>query len=222
MANAHNARFVGQEDETFAARVRAAGALRGLGHAIVGHDPDQDTFDAIVEQVERWTAEIERSPARQRAVDHMKRKLFAAAPGEGQPMEHFPDCVVSGSANPMGIATSMRREGDEAVARVSLGAAFEGAPGRAHGGVVAALMDDVMGYVLNILETPAFTGELKVRYNAPTPVGVEIEFRARLRERNGRRLHIDAEATHEGKTIATGEGLFIAIPVERFAEATGG
>ena len=137
-------------------------------------------------------------------------------------MEHFPDCVVSGSANPMGIATSMRREGDEAVARVTLGPAFEGAPGRAHGGVVAALVDDVMGYVLNILETPAFTGELKVRYNAPTPVGVEIEFRGRLRERTGRRLHIDAEATHDGRTIATGQGLFIAIPVERFAEATGG
>ena len=217
MADAHT-----DEDATFAARVRAADALRRLGHAIVGHDPDRAAFDDIAAQAERWIAAIDESPRRQRAVDHMKRKLFAAAPGEGEPMEHFPDCVVSGSANPMGIATSMRREGDEAVARVNLGAAFEGAPGRAHGGVVAALFDDVMGYVLNILETPAFTGELKVRYNAPTPVGVDIEFRARLRERSGRRLHITSEATHDGETIATSEGLFISIPVERFSEATGG
>jgi acyl-coenzyme A thioesterase PaaI-like protein len=216
MADAHT------DDDTFAARVRAADALRRLGHAVVGHDPDVTTFDDIARQVEAWLPAIEASPRRQRAVDHMKRKLFSTAPGEGEPMEHFPDCVVSGSANPMGIATSMRREGDEAVARVTLGAAFEGAPGRAHGGVVAALFDDTMGYVLNILETPAFTGELKVRYNAPTPVGVEIEFRARLRERRGRRLHIDSEATHDGATIATAEGLFISIPVERFAEAARG
>jgi acyl-coenzyme A thioesterase PaaI-like protein len=210
------------EEETFDARVRAAGALRRLGNAIVGHHPDADQLDEIARQVEAWLPTIDASPSRQRPVGDMKRKLFAAAPVEGGPMEHFPDCVVSGSANPMGIATSMRREGDQAVARVTLGPAFEGAPGRAHGGVVAALFDDTMGYVLNILETPAFTGELKVRYSAPTPVGVEIEFRAWLRERNGRRLRIDSEATHDGKTIATASGLFISIPMERFAEAAAG
>ena len=37
----------------------------------------------------------------------------------------------------------MRRDGDEAVAQVCLGAAFEGAPGRAHGGVVAAVFDAI-------------------------------------------------------------------------------
>ena len=217
MADAHM-----DDAATFEARVRAAGAMRRLGHAIVAHDIDAATFTDIADRADAWVAAIEGAARRQRPVGDMKRKLFSDAPAEGVDMEHFPDCVVSGSAHPLGLAIRVHREGEQAVAKVNLGAAFEGAPGRAHGGVVAALFDDVMGYVLAILETPAFTGELKVRYNAPTPVGVDLEFRAWLRERSGRRMVIDAEARHGDKVICTSEGLFITIPMERFAEAVRG
>ena len=44
----------------------------------------------------------------------------------------------------------------------------------------------------------------------------EIEFRARIRERNGRKLVITGAAHHGGACIAEAEGLFIAIPPERF------
>jgi acyl-coenzyme A thioesterase PaaI-like protein len=146
----------------------------------------------------------------------MKRYVWGIAPGEGDRVNHFPDCIVSGAANPMGLGMSIWRDGDEAVARVRLGHAFEGAPGRAHGGVVASIFDDVMGIVLTINATPAFTARLTVSYLAPVPVGVELEFRARQTWREGRKLFIAAEATHEGSMIAEAEGLFIALPPERF------
>ncbi|HEV7864680.1 MAG TPA: PaaI family thioesterase, partial [Acidimicrobiia bacterium] len=92
----------------------------------------------------------------------------------------------------------------------------EGAPGRAHGGVVAAIFDDVMGIVLTIHSSPAFTARLTVSYLAPVPVGVELEFRARQTWREESKLFIAAEATHEGNVIAEAEGLFIALPPERF------
>lgn len=57
-------------------------------------------------------------------------------------------------------------------------------PARAHGGIVAAVFDDTMGFVLSMQGTPAFTGRLTDSYLAPTPVGEELEFRARLRERS--------------------------------------
>jgi acyl-coenzyme A thioesterase PaaI-like protein len=143
----------------------------------------------------------------------MKRKLYEAPQTEGPDLEHFPDCVVSGPANPMGVAVSLHRDGDDAVARTSLGAAFEGAPGRAHGGIVAAIFDDTMGLVLKIVSTPAYTGELTIRYLAPTPVGEELEFRARLARREGRKLHMEAEAYRvaDGTTLATAKAVFIAI-----------
>jgi|SRR5581483_1726981 len=203
-------------DGDMVARVRAATALRRLGHAIVGHDVAASTFESIEAQVSEWLPVIEAAPARSRSIETMKQHMFERPP-EGSPIGTFPDCVVSGDANPMGIDVQFFREGDEAVSRCVLGAAFEGAPNRAHGGVVAAVFDDLMGFVLTINESPAYTAELTVRYRKPTPVGEEIEFRARLVDRRGRRLHIEAEATDAaGTKIATADGLFITIPREGF------
>ena len=209
-AEAHDAMLISP------ARTAAASALRRLGHAIVGHQVDDDVFERITAAIERVVPEIESGEPRSRPVDDMKRRLFESAPADGESMDHFPDCVVSGSANPMGIAIVVHREGNEAVARVTLGAAFEGAPGRAHGGIVAAVFDDAMGFVLSMESTPAFTGRLTISYLAPTPVGVELTFRCRLRSREGRKLCIDGEALAGEQKVAEAEGLFITIPPERF------
>jgi acyl-coenzyme A thioesterase PaaI-like protein len=197
-------------------RIAAATALRRLGHALVGHEVDGPTLRRIRDLVADLTPTVEAGERRSRPVDDMKRRLFEDAPGDGEAMEHFPDCVVSGVANPMGVAITVRRDGDDAVARVALQAAFEGAPGRAHGGIVAAIFDDTMGFVLSMERTPAFTGRLTVTYRAPTPLDEELEFRCRLRERVDRKLWIDGEAMAGGVTVASAEGLFIAIPPERF------
>lgn len=197
-------------------RISCATALRELGHSIVGHTVPDDVLDRIADFVREVLPEIESNRPRSRPVGDMKRRLFDAAPKDGDGMEHYPDCVVSGPANPMGIAISCHREGDDAVAEVSFGRAFEGAPGRAHGGMVAAVFDDVMGFVLSMLQTPAYTGRLTVSYLAPTPLDRKLQFRARLREREGRKLWIEGEATSGGERFATGEGLFISVPEDRF------
>jgi acyl-coenzyme A thioesterase PaaI-like protein len=145
----------------------------------------------------------------------MKRRLWASPPADGQPMSHFAECVVSGAANPMGIAIQVRRAGDGAVADFNLGPAFEGAPGRAHGGVVAAVFDDVMGYVLVIQRTPAYTGRLTVRYRAPVPVGADLTVLARLVRREGRKLWMESQMLHGDECVAEADALFIAIPPER-------
>jgi acyl-coenzyme A thioesterase PaaI-like protein len=204
------------DDQNMLARVRAATALRRLGHAIVSHDVPASTFDTIAAEVEEWLPSVEGAPGRSRSVETMKQHMFER-PAEGSPIGTFPDCVVSGDANPMGLDVQFFRQGDEAVSHVVLGPAFEGAPNRAHGGVVAAVFDDLMGFVLTIHESPAYTAELTVRYKRPTPVGEEIEFRARLVDRRGRLLNIEAEATDAARTkIATATGLFITIPREGF------
>ena len=203
------------DDQDMLARVRAATALRRLGHGLVGHEVSPSLLSTVAETVESWLPEVESGQSRSRSIESMKRDHFAR-PAEGAPIGTFPDCVVSGDANPMGLDVQFFREGDEAVSRCVLGSAFEGAPTRVHGGIVAAVFDDLMGFVLSIVESPAYTAELTVRYRRPTPVNTEIEFRARLVSRQGRRLHIEAEATHAGARIAEATALFITIPRERF------
>ena len=95
------------------------------------------------------------------------------------------------------------------------GAAHEGAPGRSHGGIVAGLFDDVFGFVLDVIQEAAFTGELTIRYEAPTPLHRPIACRGRLARRDGRKLHIEGELvdveTDGQPVVARGRGLFIAV-----------
>ncbi len=198
-----------------ASRIACATALRQLGHVIVGHEADDHVLDRITAFISGISGELDSAPSRSRPVGDLKHRLYDEAPTDGATMEHYPDCIVSGFANPMGIAITCRREGEDAVASVSFGAAFEGAPGRAHGGVVAAVFDDVMGFVLSMVQTPAYTGRLSVSYLAPTPLDTALEFRARLGRREGRKLWIEGEATCRGQRFAESEGLFISIPLDR-------
>jgi acyl-coenzyme A thioesterase PaaI-like protein len=144
--------------------------------------------------------------------------MFDVEVPDGAQVVHFDECFVSGPWNPLGIAVVVHREGDEAVARVQLGPAFEGAPGRSHGGIVAAIFDDVLGYQLVFVHEPAFTGELTVRYLAPTPIGQPLEFRSRVTGRDGRKIYVEAEARvdgPEGEPVATAHATFVAISNDR-------
>src|SRR5262245_13329226 len=131
-----------------AARVEAATLLRRLGHALVGHHVDDDQLRALTAAVTPFVELFEADPPRSRSQTGREgASHFEAPPEDGALLEHFPDCIVSGRANPMGVAIEVHRRGDVAEATVTLGPAFEGAPERSHGGIVAAIFDDVMGYL---------------------------------------------------------------------------
>lgn len=198
------------------ARVLTARAMRRLGHAVMRHEADDDVLRTVADAADTIAAQVEAQPRRSRDLLEVKRRFFEVPVEDGAELSHFDECFVSGSQNPMGIGLAVTRAGDEVVGRVELGAAFEGAPGRAHGGIVAAIFDDILGYLITVHRTPAFTGELHVRYLAPTPMGVPLEYRARLLERDGRKLHCSAEATADGVRIAEATATFIAVEVDRF------
>src|SRR4051812_3558051 len=101
------------DDPAMVARVRAATALRRLGDGIVGHDVPTDVLATMADTVESWYQSVETAPSRSRSVDSMKQHMFER-PGEGEPIGTFPDCVVSGDANPMGLDVQFFREGEEA------------------------------------------------------------------------------------------------------------
>jgi acyl-coenzyme A thioesterase PaaI-like protein len=213
-----------EEPHTTDARLSLAASLRSLGNALVDHQPADDLLERIGAAVDELVPLVEGTPERPHAFHGDGANLFTAPVPEGVPVKArnaFPDCVVSGMANPMGIAAKLWREGEEAVCHVTLGAAFEGAPGRAHGGIVAALIDETMGLVLSILATTAYTGRLSITYRAPTPVGEPLEVRARKQELSGRKLTITAEMRCGDRLLAEAEGLFITVDPARFLAGEG-
>ena len=131
----------------------------------------------------------------------------------------FEDRAVGGTSNPTSIELEVRYDNDDVIADVVLRRAFEGAPGRAHGGIVAAAFDDVTGFVIGKLQEPAFTGELTVRYLAPVPVEETLEIRARLDGRERRKLFISAEMRAGEVLVATCRAIYITVDPSRFAGA---
>lgn len=196
-------------------RAGAAAALRRLGHTLMAREADPDLLGRVATAAHRVADDLEGAPPRERDLLEMKRRMYDVEVADGERVSHFDECFVSGSQNPLGIAVAVHRDGDEAVARVELGAAFEGAPARAHGGIVAAIFDDVLGYLTTLRHQPAFTGELTVRYLAPTPIRQPLEFRARATGQEGRKLYTEAEARADGEVVAAARATFVTIATER-------
>jgi acyl-coenzyme A thioesterase PaaI-like protein len=200
------------------ARLAASAALRDLIHAFAAHDADDGALHALAAIARVQTTEMEAAPRRDRMALMRaaigERGLPGMASGSG-----FEDRAVGGRSNPTGVELSVRFDSDEVVAEVTLRRAFEGAPGRAHGGIVAAAFDDVTGFVIGMLHEPAFTGELTVRYVAPVPVDEVLVMRARLDGRERRKLFISAEAHAGDKLVATCRAIYITVDPTRFAGA---
>jgi acyl-coenzyme A thioesterase PaaI-like protein len=191
------------------ARDRLGAALRRLGHAVVGHQADADHLEALAGVAEGWADTVAAGPARHRRVEDYHREIARPTPPDGGAIEHFHDCPVSGPANPLAIGLEAVRDGDQIRAVTTLGAAHEGAPGRAHGGIVAAIFDDAMGFVITMLGVEAYQGELTIRYVEPTPVHEELHVRAWPIDHTGRKLLVAAEIVAGGTCTARAQGLHV-------------
>jgi acyl-coenzyme A thioesterase PaaI-like protein len=200
-------------------RIDAAAAIRDLIHTFVARDPDDDQLRRTSTDVQAITEQLAATPRRDRLA-----RMQAALGTDSFPLTNsasgFADRAVGGGANPTGIEmldVDMNGADDDIVARVVLRQGFEGAPGRAHGGIVAAAFDDITGFVIGRMREPAFTGELTVRYLAPVPVEEELEIRTRLESRERRKLFITADARHHDTVIATCRAIYITVDPTRFA-----
>lgn len=194
------------------ARAWAAKAVRDLGHALVGHHATVEQIDRVSTTLDELVAELDGGARRSRPP--RTDGEAAEVPAEGADITSYDERPISGRSSPWGLDLRVRRHGDEIVATCTLRAAHEGAPGRSHGGIVAALFDDVYGFVLNLVGESAFTGELSVRYEAGVPIGVPIECRVRLAERAGRKLLMTGEVSHDGVVLVRSKATFITIPRE--------
>jgi acyl-coenzyme A thioesterase PaaI-like protein len=196
------------------AREKAAASLRALNHAFAAQDPTDDVLASIVERVNELSVLVSDAPARDRLALMRSRPEGSLLGGSG-----FEDRAVGGWSNPTGVELEVRFENGEVIADVVLRRAFEGAPGRAHGGIVAAAFDDVTGFVIGGLQEPAFTGELTVRYLAGVPVDEPLEIRARLDGRERRKLFISAELRCGDTVLARCRAIYITVDLSRFAGA---
>ena len=197
---------------TSAARRTAAARLRGLTRAFISHEIDDGTLEQLARELTAMTAAIEAGPSRMRSFDEIRREPEAADVADGAALGHFDQCFVTGEGSPVGLAATVRRDGDDLILVTSIPRTFEGMPGYAHGGIVAAVFDDLIGLTIGRLHrVSAPTVHVEVDFRRPLPLGQQVEFRTRLTARDGRKQTVTGEAVAGGVVHAEATGLLVVL-----------
>jgi acyl-coenzyme A thioesterase PaaI-like protein len=137
----------------------------------------------------------------------------------GEPLPpHQPNCLGCGDENPGSMGLRMWAEGERIRGEVTLDRRHEGAPGFAHGGAIATVLDDALGSLLMLIRKPAVTAKLEIDYRKPAFIGRRFEVASWVESMEGRKLHLAGNLKEQGETIAEARALFLTVDVEHFAE----
>jgi acyl-coenzyme A thioesterase PaaI-like protein len=99
---------------------------------------------------------------------------------------HLPTCFGCGTDNDASLGTRIDVDAGRVRGTVALGDRYVGAPGLVHGGILATLLDEVMGAVPLTSTSPRVTASLDVRFRAPVKLGRELVVEAELGETSER------------------------------------
>lgn len=142
--------------------------------------------------------------------------------------DDYSHCFGCGRLNDKGYQLKSFWEGDEGVCRIVPERHYSGGmKDILYGGLIASLMDchgagtaaAAKARELKIEMKPGamprfVTASLKVDYLSPTPVGKEVELRAKVKEIKGRKATVSVTLSTDGSLHAKGELLMIQIREE--------
>lgn len=126
------------------------------------------------------------------------------------------------SGDPEGDRLRVRyflRDSDRAlVGKVWFGPGCEGPPGHAHGGSIAALLDEVMGLAGWVAGHMVVAAQVTINFREMLPLGTEATFEACVDEVAGRKVITRSRLYGPGDvTFGDGTGLFLMLSAEKFA-----
>jgi uncharacterized protein (TIGR00369 family) len=123
-------------------------------------------------------------------------------------------CFGCGGANDFGMKLTFEvdPESGRASGRFVLGARYAGGAGFVHGGVIAVLLDEVMGKISKLSEERAVTAELNIEYRKPVPTDAELVVSGWQESEKGRnRFRIGEIHDGQGNLLARGRGRFVVV-----------
>jgi acyl-coenzyme A thioesterase PaaI-like protein len=149
-----------------------------------------------------------------------ERHPDAPAPGTILP-SHYSQCFGCGEAQVNGLRMEISaREGNTFAALFTVTTAHQGAPGLAHGGVLAAAFDETLGATVGMLmRHHAVTGKLETDFLHPVPVGSTLHIVSKLDGVAGRKIYASAEGrlnAEDGTLALRARALFIKVDASHF------
>jgi acyl-coenzyme A thioesterase PaaI-like protein len=137
--------------------------------------------------------------------------------------DDFAHCFGCGRHNPAGHQLKSYAEGDEVVAHFTPGPQYISVPGFVYGGLLASLVDchamataaaaDLAHDAQPPTSAPRYvTAALRVDYLKPTPLGVELEIRGRVKEGTEKKKVVTFSVFAAGTITVRGEAVAVRMP----------
>jgi acyl-coenzyme A thioesterase PaaI-like protein len=131
-------------------------------------------------------------------------------------------CFVCGVSNPFGLQLKFYESGPgEVTTEYTVAERYQGYPGVVHGGIVAAMLDEVTGRAfMGDPNAPRFmyTARLEIKYRKNIPVGQPLRLVGRAGKNKGRTATATGELFGpDGSLLAEADALLVDVPDEIFS-----
>ncbi len=110
-------------------------------------------------------------------------------------------CFGCGKDNPLGLKLDPHREGDIARAEFTPVEYHQGWPGFAHGGVLMAVLDEIIGYAAYYANVYDVTAKIEIRLRSMARIGEPLIASARITKQSKRLLEITADLQRKDGTV---------------------
>ena len=131
-------------------------------------------------------------------------------------------CLICGLENDFGLFTRFyETEEGEVVALATGRDEHQGYPGRMHGGIITALLDETIGRSIMLSDPNAWgvTADINVRFKKPVPLEEEIKIIGRI-DKEGRRVFEGSGeiVLRDGTVAATARGKFVRMHIDSIVD----
>jgi acyl-coenzyme A thioesterase PaaI-like protein len=130
-------------------------------------------------------------------------------------------CLVCGRENRAGLqARFYILDGGELLGVFVPREEHQGYPGRLHGGIASALLDETIGRAISLSDpdTWGVTVDLSLRYRRPIPLGQEVRALGRITADSSRLFEGSGEILlADGTPAVEATGRYLKMPIERIA-----
>lgn len=131
-------------------------------------------------------------------------------------------CLVCGLSNDFGLRTSFYElENGELMGIFTPQEEHQSYPGRLHGGIAAAILDETIGRAIMIQDREIWgvTVEFTSRYKQPVPLDQELRVIGRIQKNGSRIFEGSGEILLEDGSVAVqGFGRYIKLPLDQIAD----
>jgi acyl-coenzyme A thioesterase PaaI-like protein len=132
-------------------------------------------------------------------------------------------CFICGLTNSSGLKASFfETEGNELIAKFMPTEDHQSYPGRLHGGIASAILDETIGRAISIgiaEQIWGITVELSVQFKKPIPLNKEITVIGRIISQNSRFFEGTGEIILDSGEIAVvANGRYMKAPLSKIAD----